>query len=184
MIIVIIRHPRLRPLFDPRVTMHSEQVQAVRTLYVDHLGWLRSLLRQKLGCHHKAEDLAHDAFVKVMASQAAQAIKEPRAFLTTVAHGLVVSHWRRLDLERAYVEALEVQAPGLSPSPEERALVLEALMQIDSLLGGMPHKASRAFLMAQLDGMSYQEIADELGVSDRMVKKYMVQVMQQLLLHG
>lgn len=163
----------------------SSHLPAFSTLYANHHGWLFGLLRRKLGCEHKAQDLAHDTFLKVLVSQAASSLQEPRAFLTTVAHGLVVSHWRHLELERAYLSALEAQPPALAASPEERALAIEALKQIDALLAALPPKASRAFLMSQLDGMTYLQIAEELGVSDRMVKKYMAQVMHALLLqHG
>ncbi|MFT3817271.1 MAG: sigma-70 family RNA polymerase sigma factor [Rubrivivax sp.] len=162
--------------------MSSEQAQAFGALYSDHHGWLRRLLSKKLGCQHKAEDLTHDTFLKVLLSETAAMLHEPRAFLTTVANGLVVSHWRRQDLERSYLQALQAQPAALWPSPEERALVLEALVQIDALLGELPTNARRAFLMARLEGFSYQQIADELGVSERMVKKYMAQVMHHLLL--
>lgn len=162
--------------------MQTEPVAAFSTLYAEHHGWLHGVLRQRLGCAHRAEDLAHDTFLKVLATQATAVMREPRAFLTTIAHGLVVSHWRRLEIERAYAAALEAQPVAFAPSPEERALVLESLVRIDALLSRLPAKAGTAFLMAQVDGLTYVEIAGRLGVSDRMVKKYMAQVMGELLL--
>lgn len=163
--------------------MQPSHHESISSLYTDHRAWLQALLHRKLGCPHKAEDLTHDTFLKVLVSQACAVMREPRAFLTTVAHGLVVSHWRRLELERAYLEALAAHGTDLSASPEDRALALEALLQIDTLLDGLSPKARQAFLLARLDGMGYAEIAAELGVSDRMVKKYMAQAMHQLLLN-
>ena len=162
--------------------MHNEHRHAFGMLYASHHRWLFGMLRKKLGCDHKAEDLAQDTFLKVLLSQAAPLMKEPRAFLSTVANGLVVNHWRRLEIERAYMAAVEYQSPQLAVSPEDRAVVLEALCQIDALLSRLPPKASSAFLMARLEGLGYAEIAERLGVSDRMVKKYMAQAMHQLLL--
>ncbi|MGC3984398.1 MAG: sigma-70 family RNA polymerase sigma factor [Pseudorhodoferax sp.] len=163
--------------------MQSSHPESVSTLYAEHRSWLQTLLHRKLGCPHKAEDFTHDTFLKVLLSQASAALREPRAFLTTVAHGLVVSHWRRLELERAYLEALATQGQALAASPEEQALALEALQQVDTLLAGLSLKARQAFLLARLDGLGYAEIAAELGVSDRMVKKYMAQAMHRLLLN-
>lgn len=164
-----------------RVAMRSDPAQSFTALYADHHGWLRGLLSKKLGCRHKAEDLTHDTFVKVLATKAAQALQEPRAFLTTVAHGLVVSLWRRQDLEHAYLAALQAQGMSYAASPEDRAEAVEALVQIDEMLTGLPPKAARAFMLAQLEGLTYAEIASDLGVSERMVKKYMAQAMAQLL---
>ena len=50
-------------------------------------------------------------------------------------------------------------------------------MQVDRMLASLSDKARRAFLMAQIHGLTYKEIAAELHVSDRMVKKYMAQAM-------
>ena len=161
--------------------MRSDSAQVFSALYADHHGWLRGMLSKKLGCRHKAEDLTHDTFVKVWTSKAVQALQEPRAFLTTVAHGLVVSLWRRQDLEAAYLSALQVQGASFAASPEDRAQAAQSLQQIDEMVAELPPKAARAFLMAQLEGLTYAQIATELGVSERMVKKYMAQAMAELL---
>lgn len=149
------------------------------TLYGDHHGWLQEWLRRRLGNAFDAADLAHDTFVRVLRNL--EPIREPRAYLTTIAHGLLVNHWRRQDLERAYHETLATVADGLSPSPEEGALLLEALCELDALLCKLNPKARAAFLMAQLEGYTYLEIAARLEVSERMVKKYMAQAMLHCL---
>jgi RNA polymerase sigma factor (sigma-70 family) len=162
--------------------IEADQSRRVGALYAEHHGWLHGLLRKKLGCAHRAEDLAQDTFLKLLVSHAATVLHEPRAFLTTIANGLVVNHWRRLEVERAYAAALEVHGAALSPSPEERALAVEALCRIDALLAGLPAKVGHAFVLSHIEGLTYLEIAGRLGVSERMVKKYMAQAMYQLLL--
>ncbi|WP_413927621.1 sigma-70 family RNA polymerase sigma factor [Herbaspirillum sp. alder98] len=159
------------PLGDP-----FEQV------YSNHHGWLHSWLWRQLGSRDDAAELAHDTFLRLLASKQTSQLQEPRAYLRTVAHGLLVNHWRRLELERAYLDALAARPEALQPSPEQRALVLETLQRIDALLDRLPARARQAFLLSQLDGRTYLEIAGELGVSDRMVKKYMAQAMLQCML--
>lgn len=153
----------------------------VQALYVAHHRWLFGWLRQKLGCDHQAADLAQDTFVRLMASQSASQLREPRAYLTRVAHGLVVNHWRRLSLERAYLDALAARPEPLAPSPEQRALILETLCQLDAMLDDLGLKVREAFLLSQLEGLKYSEIAERLGVSDRMIKKYMAKAMLRCL---
>ncbi|RZI76864.1 MAG: sigma-70 family RNA polymerase sigma factor [Pseudomonas sp.] len=127
-------------------------------------------------------DLAHDTFIRLMMSRDAQVLGEPRAFLRTLAHGVVVNHWRRQDIERAWLESLAASPAPRAPSPEERLMVLEALCRIDAMLDKLNPKARSAFLMSQLDGLAYAEIATRLAVSERMVKKYMAQAMLQCLM--
>jgi RNA polymerase sigma-70 factor (ECF subfamily) len=150
-------------------------------LYRDHHGWLRAWLRRKLGCADKAADIAHDTFLRVLSQPAPVSMQTPRAYLSTIAHGLIVDHWRRLDLERAYHEALAALPEPTASSPEARALTFEALLAIDVMLGTLPEKARCAFLLSQLDGLTYREIARQIGVSERMVKKYMASAMLHCL---
>ncbi len=151
-------------------------------LYVDHQGWLNGWLRRQLGCSQKAADLAQDTFVRVLSKDhGLDAIREPRAYLHTIAKGLLINHWRRKQIEQAYLDALALQPEAVMPSPESQALTIETLMQVDAMLTRLPHKVRRAFLLSQLHGLTYAAIAVELEVSERMVKKYMAQAMLHCL---
>lgn len=99
--------------------------------------------------------------------------REPRAFLGAIAHGLVVDHDRRRELERVYLEAL-AQVPQVpAPSPETRLLMTEALARIDALLDGLKPRARSALLLSRLEGLPYPAIAEHLGVSLSTVEKDM-----------
>ncbi|CAG9171875.1 putative RNA polymerase sigma factor FecI [Cupriavidus pampae] len=131
-------------------------------------------MHRKLGCWHRSADLAHDTFMRLLAREEAPSILEPRAFLTTVAQRVLANHWRRDKLEQAYLEALASRPPELVPSAEERAILLETLQEISELLDGLPVAVKRAFLMAQLEGMSQTEIAAALKISVTTVKRHLV----------
>lgn len=150
-------------------------------LYLDHHGWLHGWLRRRLDCTDTAADLAHDTFLRLLGRSEPVELQEPRAYLSTIAHGLLVNHWRRQDIERAYRETLAARPEPVAVSPEERELVLETLCEIDALLQSLPEQVRRAFLLAQLDGLTYRAIGAELGVSERMVKKYMARAMLHCL---
>ncbi len=148
-------------------------------LYQQHHGWLRGWLYRRLGHAGDAADFAQDTYLRVIESrQALEQIREPRAFLTTVARHVMLSHLRRREVERAYLDALARLPEALAPSPEERAIVLETLCEIDRILDGLPARVRQAFLWAQLDGMPYAEIAERLGVSLSSVKQYMARAIR------
>src|SRR5690606_12072999 len=110
----------------------------VHGLYRDHHGWLDGWLRKKLGNACDAADLAHDTFVRVLRHRAGLAeLREPRAYLTTIAKRLLANHYRRRSLEDAYMEALAALPEPQTPSPEQRALILEALHAIDAMLDAL-----------------------------------------------
>ena len=150
-------------------------------LYSEHHGWLLAWLRRRLGCTDRAADLAQDTFVRVLGARPAAPIREPRAYLTTIARSVLVNWLERQALERAYLDALASLPEPLAPSPEERYLVLEALSELDALLDGLPPLVRRAFLLSQLEGLKYEEIATRLGVSLASVKRYVKQAFRQCL---
>lgn len=163
--------------------MALDAPHSVHQLYSDHHGWLTQWLRRRLGCAENAADLAQDTFVRLLAKpRDLENLREPKAYLHTIANGLLVNFWRRRDIERAYLDALARQPEAYAPSPETRALIVETLVQVDTLLHSLPERVRRAFLLSQLHGQTYAAIATELGVSERMVKKYMAQAMLQCLL--
>jgi len=154
---------------------------SIETLYCDHHGWLQGWLRRRLGNSFDAADLAQDTFARILARRRVEDIQEPRAYLTTVARGILVNWYERQALERAYLEALARLPEPEAPSPEQRQLILETLHQIDAMLDALPARVRRAFLMSQIEGMRYEDIAARLGCSLASVKRYMKQAFLQCL---
>lgn len=146
--------------------------QQVAALYADHHGWLRGWLRRKLGNAFDAADLAHDTYLRVLRSGRVPEAHLSRQYLTRIASGLMVDLYRRRQIEAAYLDAISHLPEPQAPSEEARALVIEALIEIDAVLHGLPAKARTALLLCKLDGLSYREIAAQLGVSVSSVEKY------------
>lgn len=165
--------------------MNSLAAGSLRNLYQDHHGPLRLWLRRKLGCPDRAADITHDTFLRLLARpRVLDAQRDPMAYLRRIARGLVIDQWRREQIERAWLDTLASLPTEQVPSPEHQALVLEALCQIDRLLDQMAVRPRQAFLLAQLHGMGQADIARELGVSERMVRKYLSQAMLHCLTLG
>jgi RNA polymerase sigma-70 factor (ECF subfamily) len=157
-------------------------IHPVHTLYREHHGWLQAWLRRRLGCAQDADDLAHDTFVRLLGRPAPvlapEALREPRAYLTTVAHGLLVDFWRRGELERAYLADLAARPEPLHPSPEECLAAVQLLRAVDALLQGLTPKTRAAWLMHRLDGLTHAEIAARLHVSVPRVRQYLANAMR------
>lgn len=153
---------------------------AISTLYSEHHSWLFGWLRRKLGCAHNAADLAQDTFTRILnARESVATLREPRAFLSTTARRLIIDQARRKKIENAYLQELALTTQALEgfQSPEQILTTLEALEQIAFILEGMHEKARQAFVLYYLDGLKQCEIARQLGLSDRTVRKYLIQAL-------
>ncbi|VVE12513.1 putative RNA polymerase sigma factor FecI [Pandoraea iniqua] len=162
-----------------RGIMESHFQREVSALYSDHHGWLRGWLRKKLGSTLDAADLAHDTYLRVLSSGRAPQPEDSRRYLARIANCLVIDLFRRRDIEAAYLETLAALPEPVAPSPETRALVLEALIEIDTLLHRLPAKARTAFLLCKLEGLEYREIAERLQVSVSSVEKYIAHALRE-----
>ncbi|WP_207867042.1 sigma-70 family RNA polymerase sigma factor [Pseudomonas sp. 58(2021)] len=145
---------------------------AVQALYSRHHGWLDGWLRARLGNAADAADLAQDTFVRLLQRTERLELKAPRAFLRTIARGLVIDHWRREEIERAYLETIAHLPEAETPSAEARALVIELLESIARMLEGLKPKVRQAFLLAQCEGLTHKQIAEQMGLSLRSVERY------------
>nr|WP_308410558.1 sigma-70 family RNA polymerase sigma factor [Janthinobacterium sp. AD80] len=148
---------------------------AAQALYQQHHGWLYGWLRYKLGNAADAADLAHDTFIRILAGRDIAAISQPRAYLTTVARGILINWYQRQALERAYLDAIALLPEAQAPSCEAQYLILETLHQVDAMLDALPAVVRRAFLLSQLEGLTYDAIAVRLDISLASVKRYMKQ---------
>lgn len=161
--------------------LNAEAHRQIGTLYSEHHGWLATWLGHKLNCRNLGAELAQDTFLRILTARLPQDLREPRAYLTTIAKGLLNSHLRRKKLEQAYLEALAVLPEAVQPSPEDRLAVLETLTEIDGILDKLPSKAKQVFLLAQLDGLCYADICALMNLSLSTVKRHMVLAFRRCL---
>mgnify|MGYP001950128556 CR=1 FL=1 len=144
-------------------------------LYHQHQFWLQSWLGRKLGNHFDAADIAQDTFVRLITGRRSSYHlgNEPRALLTHIARCLVIDHWRRKDIERAYLDTIAHLPEQEVPSPESGLLIIEALQRIDAMLRDLPELTRKIFLLAQLEQLKYADIAVQTSVSLPTVKRHM-----------
>ena len=150
----------------------------LHALYSHHHGWLQSWLRRRLGCADDAADLAQDTFVRLLKSRQLSPLREPRAYLSSIARGLMIDQYRRRELERAYLESVELLPRQEVPSEDSRILILDALERIDRMLDQLKPRVRQAFLFAQLDGLTCTQIAEKLGVSRATVERDLAKALQ------
>ncbi|MFT3968110.1 MAG: sigma-70 family RNA polymerase sigma factor [Sphingobium sp.] len=148
----------------------------VGTLYVAHGDWLQEWLRRHTRCSHRAADLAQDTFCRVLETDEGAPVRNPRNYLSTVARRILIDDIRHREVERAYlaVHAAPMgEADHLTPERiTEAAQLLDAILR---LLETLSAKARRAFTMVRLEGLRYADAACALGISERMVKRYVAQ---------
>ncbi|TBU99197.1 sigma-70 family RNA polymerase sigma factor [Stutzerimonas kirkiae] len=155
-------------------------------LYREHNGWLNRWLYLRLGCRSQAADVAQDAFLRILRQQRREGslppLQEPRAYLATIGRRLVYDYFRRQSLEQAYLDSLALLPEAHAISAEEQLAMREALFELDALLDSLKPVVREVFLLSQLEGLTYAQIAGRKGISERTVKRYMASAFEACIL--
>ena len=140
---------------------------------------LVSFLSARLGNAHAAEDVVHDAYVRVLERTAGEPIEQPRAFLYRTALNLVIDGHRRNTLRQIEpLDVLDTEERFFSPSPQVLMDHGQRLEMLQRALAELPAACRDSFLLRKLEGLSHLEIAERLGVSRSVVEKNIVNAMK------
>ncbi|WP_380879411.1 hypothetical protein ACFB49_22050 [Sphingomonas sp. DBB INV C78] len=157
----------------------GSSVAGLDGLYRLYAGWLGGVLRRRLGRDgHLAEDMVHEAYIRVARYDAEDAGRHPKALLRQIAINLARDHMRRNVIRGGLVaDGLDDAAalPGLSAPAEQEAELL-----LKQLVLGLPKKLRDVFLLSRFTQMTYDEIARHLGISVKAVEWRMSKALARL----
>lgn len=128
-----------------------------------------------VGRHDEAEDLTQEIFLRVFKSLATFDRRANfQTWLVSVSRNLCIDHYRSVRQERAAVDRT-IDTSTLTPATNEPEPIV-ALEQRDRVallqraLAALPEPLRKAVVMRDLQELSYQEIAEALGVPEGTVK--------------
>lgn len=153
----------------------SEQPSSERDfsgLYRRTLGPLRRHLARILGNPAEAQDVAHDAYVKVWPVVEKQAAEKPEALLYTTARRLAFNRLKRRRIspiapEPAAAEASAATGPGVV----QQVIARQELQALEQAIAQLPEGCRTVLLLRKIELLSHQQIADRLGIAVSTVEK-------------
>ncbi|MAX55914.1 MAG: RNA polymerase subunit sigma [Alcanivoracaceae bacterium] len=161
----------------------SPGTQPLEALYHEHHPWLQRWLQRRLGCHALAADLAQDTFIRILTRpRPLNNVNTARSYLRTIAERLCIDLWRRQSIEQAWLDVLASRPQEMDISPEDSAIIIETFCELDDMLRRLPEKVATAFILSQIEGLTYRDIALKLNVSERTIKNYMARAMMECVL--
>lgn len=141
------------------------------------------LARWRLTGDLDIDDVVQEAYSRFAAIESIEQIRNPRAYLFSVARTIVLMHMRhaRVISIRAIEDADALAVAADEPSPETQASDREQLHLLALAVSQLPEPGRRAFLMRVIDELPYQEIGARLGLSDNAVQKLVAKGLAQLV---
>jgi RNA polymerase sigma-70 factor (ECF subfamily) len=142
---------------------------AFETLYKRHRGPLYRFVLRAIKHRSSAEELFQEVWIRVIEARTRYA---PQArfttWLYTIAHNLLVDHWRKKGLTTVSLDSED--APSESANPARQAEGREALARLLHALEALPPAQREAFLLHEESGMTVAEIAAVTGSNEEAAK--------------
>jgi len=128
-----------------------------------------------VGKHDEAEDLTQDIFLKIFkALKTFDRRANFQTWIISISRNLCIDHYRSVRKERQTI-ARDVDSNDLQPATPERGPYAQAehqdlKAQLRQALETLPITLRTAVVLRDLQELSYQEIADRLGLPEGTVK--------------
>ncbi|MFT3789757.1 MAG: RNA polymerase sigma factor [Rudaea sp.] len=142
---------------------------------------LQRFLAARLRNSADVPDLAQEVFLRLLRVEDHGQIRNPEAYLFTVASHVVHQHRAQESVDTASGDIAEILAGSALVAPDDpqaSAAFDQRLEQLQALLKDLPPRVATTLVLARVHGESLKEIAQKLGVSRESVKKYLARAME------
>ena len=166
---------------DDESHMESTAV-AVSALFREHNRMLVGYLRSRLGSEQEAKEVAQEAYVRVLQLHEPGAPGLLRAYLFKTAANLAVDRLRHRRVRQRSEEQPQIfeelnATRGELDDPAEQLLAREQADQLLRFLQELPIKCQQVMNLHRFEGISQRDVAVRLGISERMVRRYVTYAM-------
>jgi RNA polymerase sigma-70 factor (family 1) len=132
---------------------------------------IRNFIYYKSGNIHTAEDIAQDTFVKIWEKKNEIRTETVKNLLFTIANNLFLNKLAHQKVSFNFVN--NYQSNQLSEAPDFELEMKQFNNQLQAALAELDEKKRTVFLMNRIDEFTYNEIAENLGLSVKAVEKRM-----------
>jgi RNA polymerase sigma-70 factor (ECF subfamily) len=155
----------------------TSNAELVERLFRDHNEALVRFLLARLRSRQAALEVAQEAYVRMLSLDEPGAVSYLRSFLFKTAANLAVDRLRRDDVHARATEAPLFHEFADTRTPERVVAGAQEIENLTRLVKMLPPKTRRAFILNRFYGLDLSVVADEMGLSERMVRTYVVRAL-------
>lgn len=150
-------------------------------LYRRTIAPLRRYLTRLLGNPNEAQDIAHDAYLRVYPKVEDQSAKNPEAVLYTTARNLAINQLKRRSITPiATTEARPESTASTQPGVVQQVMARYDLQQLEAAIAQLPEGCRTVLLLRKVDFLSHEEISKKLGIAISSVEKHHARALRLL----
>lgn len=152
----------------------------VAELATQHGRQLRRYLSKRLRNHADVPDVAQEVYLRLLRVERPAEIRNPEAYLFTVATHLVYEHTVRQSAAPAVIELDEAndELQTAAEDPATRAALQQRFETFERAVSRLSPRMRTTLLLHRRDGFSLEEIGVQLGISRNVAKKYLAKALR------
>lgn len=132
---------------------------------------LRRYLARMLGSSAEAEDIAHDAYLRVRPSVENATAQNPDALLYTTARRLALNQIKRRRIAPISPSASPADPASPTPGVVQQVIARQELDRLEAAIARLPEGCRTVLLLRKVEQLSHQEISDRLGIAISTIEK-------------
>jgi RNA polymerase sigma factor (sigma-70 family) len=141
-------------------------------LYRTTLAPLRRYLTRLLGNPSEAQDIAHDAYVRVFPALADNSARQPAALLYTAARRLAINRLKRRSISPLARDAFIPETSASNdPSVEQQVIAKQELAILEEAIAELPEGCRIVLLLCKIEQLSHKEVSERLSIAVSTVEK-------------
>ena len=142
------------------------------SLYRATLAPLRRYLTRLLGNTSEAQDIAHDAYLRVFPDGEKSTANQPEAVLYTTARRLAINRLKRRSISPFLPTSLPLEtAASSAPGVAQQVMARQEWSLLEAAIRELPEGCRTVLLLRKVELLSHREIADRLGIAVSTVEK-------------
>ncbi len=139
--------------------------------FPEHQAWLRTTLQARLGCAHEVEEVMQEVAIAAATQSAKQQpVERVAPWLYRVALRQMMLFRRKAGRRKRLIEnaarlSPETDSHSRTREPLEWLISLERQKEVQSAMSQMSERDRQLLMLKYVDGLSYREIAQRIGVT-------------------
>lgn len=128
----------------------------------------------------EAQDIVHNAFVKLWERRGEMPMGSPAGFVKTVAINAARDFLRKRRVHQKYIDEITNSDTPSDYPADSNIISIQTARVIEMVVESMPPQRRQVYKLGKVEGLTYDEIAQRMGISNATVNRHMTLAMKEV----
>lgn len=159
----------------------SNAPEALQLLIETSRPKLFNFILKLVKCRDDSEDILQEVYLRLWLNRLhLDTDKSLESYIYTIARRLVIDFYRKASLDRALVDKIVRSSVQHTNETEESIQFKDSFHYFQTILESLPPQQRTVFQLAKIDGLSYDDISEELNISKSTISNHLMEAKKKL----